>query len=332
VLHVALQEDGDANKLAEPDVFAPGALAGKLAGRILALEAPAPQLPELPVEANGVPSFAELFDRFVAVPELRTWLDAQPLGAWPLSGFVADDYNLEHAGKVRLKLMSPTYDRAATVTADGDGSRVAVSLPRETDRRPDSTQRPGTLPPGRRTIFEPDGFDLAEDVLAGELKLPSGRIVVSEFFTEEEPLPIRVRPGAYPAFVTLAHAHGDDERRVALATLVLSDRPTVRWRKAGGIAVDGGSGSFGSKEVASTFGRLALERSGRWDELWELIWDAQDAQGHVTNYDVDSRLNLIHFSTGLGDGGYPIYVGYDAKGEPTRVVLDCLLLHLDWPG
>ena len=42
--------------------------------------------------------------------------------------------------------------------------------------------------------------------------------------------------------------------------------------------------------------------------------------------------NLVRVSSGVGDGGYPVYVGYDAAGKPTRVVVDFLLLHLAWPG
>ena len=34
-------------------------------------------------------------------------------------------------------------------------------------------------------------------------------------------------------------------------------------------------------------------------------------------------------STG-GDGVYPIRVGFDAAGAPTRVVLDFLILEFDW--
>ncbi len=42
--------------------------------------------------------------------------------------------------------------------------------------------------------------------------------------------------------------------------------------------------------------------------------------------------NLAYFSSGNGDGGYPVYVGFDAEGNPTRVVVDFYLLHLAWPG
>jgi hypothetical protein len=40
----------------------------------------------------------------------------------------------------------------------------------------------------------------------------------------------------------------------------------------------------------------------------------------------------VQFSSGNGDGGYPVIVGYDAAERPTRVVVDLYLLHLDWPG
>ena len=52
----------------------------------------------------------------------------------------------------------------------------------------------------------------------------------------------------------------------------------------------------------------------------------------VTEYSPVPKLNLIQFSSGNGDGVYPILVGYDATGQPTRIVVDFYLLHLDWPG
>ena len=55
-------------------------------------------------------------------------------------------------------------------------------------------------------------------------------------------------------------------------------------------------------------------------------------EGHVTLADIDDDTNLMQFSTGLGDGGYAIYAGLDAEQRPTRLVVDCGLLHLDWPA
>ena len=57
---------------------------------------------------------------------------------------------------------------------------------------------------------------------------------------------------------------------------------------------------------------------------------AHDSLG--TEWELTPEANLVRVSTGIGDGGYPVYVGYDADGNPTRVVVDFLLLHLGWPG
>jgi hypothetical protein len=53
--------------------------------------------------------------------------------------------------------------------------------------------------------------------------------------------------------------------------------------------------------------------------------------GQVTELDIEKGANLVMFSTGFGDGGYPLYVGLDAAGRPTRFVLDFHVLHLAWP-
>jgi len=39
---------------------------------------------------------------------------------------------------------------------------------------------------------------------------------------------------------------------------------------------------------------------------------------------------MVLFSTGYGDGGYPLYVGLDADGRPARYVLDFRVLDLSW--
>jgi hypothetical protein len=53
--------------------------------------------------------------------------------------------------------------------------------------------------------------------------------------------------------------------------------------------------------------------------------------GDVTVFALDEEANIAHFTSGVGDGVHPVFVGFDASGRPTRVVLDFYLLHLDWP-
>ena len=53
------------------------------------------------------------------------------------------------------------------------------------------------------------------------------------------------------------------------------------------------------------------------------------SSGHyeVANYRLGKKVNLALFMSGVGDGNYPVFVGLDAEGRPTRVLVDFLLLH-----
>jgi hypothetical protein len=70
-----------------------------------------------------------------------------------------------------------------------------------------------------------------------------------------------------------------------------------------------------------------------WSSLDDPIFDSLIAHDYLaTRFDLTPELNLAYMSSGNGDGGYPVYIGYDAEGSPTRVVVDFYLLHLAWPG
>jgi hypothetical protein len=125
-----------------------------------------------------------------------------------------------------------------------------------------------------------------------------------------------------------------DYDSVALATLVASNVATVRWEEAGVVAVDGGSTSIVSAEGARALLELAERDEDAWSAFFtEEMFESLAAHDYLaTEVAVDGPVNLVHFSSGVGDGGYPVLVGYDAADRPTRIVVDFLLLHLDWPG
>ena len=144
-------------------------------------------------------------------------------------------------------LRDPLFAVVALVVLAGLVGALQLRHPEE--RKPPKPAKPypsraATLPPAVDVIEEPDGFEATRDVMPGELELPSGRLAIDGFFVgETTPLRQRVPPGAYPFHVTEAKpAGGSVGGGVALATLVVSQRPTVRWKPAGGIGVDG-SGS-----------------------------------------------------------------------------------------
>ncbi|HTE66727.1 MAG TPA: DUF4241 domain-containing protein, partial [Candidatus Binatia bacterium] len=196
-------------------------------------------------------------------------------------------------------------------------------------------RQPGTLPPAIPLIHEPEGYVLTDDLLLGDVRLPSGRVAIGEYLLDTEGLSfeMRLEPGAYPVHATLARYHDQDFDQVASATLTLSSEATVRWEERGVIAVDGGSTTIVSREgVEAIAGEFERDESA-WQASDDLMFESLAAHDYLaTEFPIEGDLNLAHFSSGVGDGGYPVFVGYDAEDRPTRIVVDFLLLHLDWEG
>jgi hypothetical protein len=113
-------------------------------------------------------------------------------------------------------------------------------------------------------------------VRIGEVQISSGRVIVVDPFimsTRDRPLTVSVPPGRYPVDLAVADA-GDSGQRVALARLLISDEPPVRWALAVtdeqdpstltgdnifGYGVDAGTGAFVDAAVPAW-----LEREYQW--------------------------------------------------------------------
>jgi hypothetical protein len=278
-----------------------------------------------PTESLPRRSLGRLFDRLLEHDGLRSWLAAQPDDGWRSAELT------QVSSRLRFSAVTTGYERAVVARARVDGRGVRVRLPDARDRIRRFRDRPATLPRGVRLLNRASSWDPTRDVIAGRLALPSGRVVADGFPSGlSKPLDYRLAPGAYPVYVTLARHEPGDAERVALATLVVSREPPVRWRRSGGIGVDGGVGAFTSMEGARALDRLMSDApDGYYEEAWHSL-AAHDHQ--VTEVPIDGDLNQVMFSTGSGDGGYPLLAGLDANGRPARFVLDFYLLHLAWPG
>jgi Protein of unknown function (DUF4241) len=277
------------------------------------------------------PSLGQLYDRLLANRRLSTLLAAQPPDSWRYA-------SLSRSGdELHFKAVTRRYERAFTATARTDGSRARVTVPGPRDRTRPYPTAPAALPARIRLIDEPKGFVATHDVLPGRLRLPTGRVAADSYFTgETKPLGERAQPGAHPVRITLARSVDRKAgEHVALATLVVSGRPTVRWQPAGGVGVDGGTAAFSSAEGAASLGDLLARDEPGWTAWNDHSTDALAAHDFaVADLEVPGGggTNVIEFSTGLGDGGYALYVGLDTNGRATRFVLDCGLLHLAWPA
>ena len=295
------------------------------AGRNVRVEIPASSvIDRSPLGGAQVPNLGQLYDRLLDDVTLRAWISAQPPDGWREGRLTLDGEGF------RFKAVTTSFERAATATARADGTVVAEELPGEVDRTRFFPRVDGTLPPGIALIDEPDSYAVTDDLIIDGVELPTGRVVVGEYLADVDAIDLGSRPGVYPVRLTLARYPGQDFDRVAYASLVVSDAATVRWQPARVIAVDGGTTTFTSAEGASLL-KIAAE-SGAGSESQDSAWDSLAAHDYLgTESLIDGSINLVMTSSGVGDGGYQVFVGYDSAGRPTRVVVDFLLVHLDWP-
>ncbi|MEW2554454.1 DUF4241 domain-containing protein [Streptomyces zhihengii] len=200
--------------------------------------------------------------------------------------------------------------------------------------------------PGSRFTEESGLTGEMSVVPAGELWLPSGRVVACDPFVslgtgESEPFTAEVPPGRYAVECAVATLTEPDEPpadephlRIAAARLVITATAPVTWEiahQAGqdpaeladdeffAYGVDAGTGCFYDAACDESFPDCVGDEGP--------LWDAFDAGGdsYLGPHTVtakDTGHNLIAFMSGWGDGAYPTWVGRDANGAVTCFVTD----------
>lgn len=170
----------------------------------------------------------------------------------------------------------------------------------------------------------------------GDLVVTSGKLIACDpWFCEEDAYFVEtVSPGRYPVIVAVAHINTD--QRVAFAAVIFQDRPIVKWQNAifngeevpvGEIicyCVDSGMGCFMDVDAIAPFSKHFDVAGTDEDPIMVELWD----KGHYVDtwswanccFNQETGTNIIAFSSGWGDGGYPSYFGYTENGE-----IACLL-------
>lgn len=178
----------------------------------------------------------------------------------------------------------------------------------------------------------------------GDLKLPSGRVVAMDPFSDprREPFTARVAPGRYPVVLSLVQPEGWPAPVIAAATLRFSQKAPVAWHLAltpgqdpgaleesefYGFPVDAGTACFASPEAArvqarrmTVLGMPNLPHIMRLSR--EMEAHAEDGMWAMAELDRRRGLNAAFFTAGYGDGAYGAYWGYDAQGEAAALVID----------
>lgn len=185
----------------------------------------------------------------------------------------------------------------------------------------------------------------------GDLILTSGKVIAADALIRiaEVPFDLNLKPGHYPVTLSIANYISRKSERVAYAMLSVSEKTPIRWEKATyllnlpeyeysdpilpneyefyGYGVGSGTGSFMDREIEQILLDTDLEEDGWWYRLDELLDRSSRRTWSWANMCVNEKsgANIIAFSSGLGDGTYPSYFGYDEKNEVSKIITDFLL-------
>jgi hypothetical protein len=193
-------------------------------------------------------------------------------------------------------------------------------------------------------------------ISCGELKLPSGKLIVCDPFAgmskSGNPF-VQVPSGEYEVVVTLADVSDEldgSHIREAYASLIIDNssvetsrkflelskngKPTNQTLKPGefwGYGVDAGTSCFADAETVEndmpdedTWYEGLFENDS--EECWfNLMDDKNLVRGGIANIKLPltkNDNNLILFHSGWGDGFYPVFGGFDVEGKLVAVHTD----------
>lgn len=160
-----------------------------------------------------------------------------------------------------------------------------------------------------------------------DITIASGKVVACDGFVfDSHPLKAEFPTGKFP--VCLAVAQFTNDQRVACATVRFGTNPAVRWEFCGSYGVDSGTGCYMDVQAAKLLEKR-MEREPNY--FMKLIPELEKQQVNTWSWlnlrlEEASGLNAVLFSSGVGDGGYNCFVGYDAAGKLTKLVTDFSIL------
>ncbi len=178
-------------------------------------------------------------------------------------------------------------------------------------------------------------------VTIGKIKIVSGHIIACDpLHTDEYGIPFTQTfpKGEFP--VQLSIAKLDNKEVIAFARINFSDAPVAKWElaliegqkllpvgidKIEGYGIDGGIGIFIDEEAKKVFDKNKLID----DRLYGPLMKEMDRHYHNTwrfAMYTSGQHNLAAFTTGIGDGHYATYIGYDTNGKICRLLSDFGLL------
>ena len=188
-------------------------------------------------------------------------------------------------------------------------------------------------------------LERTEAYRVAELAVPDGALVPCEPFQlhERAKHAIDVPAGTWPVTLAIAVSEYDygeglvSEERVSHAWVTVSEAAPKRWRLAKRgrarieVGVDSGIACFTSGAGAGAVERdFGGDRYGYVetlsDALVERMRTRQRESWSWAAVGAEDSAQLVAFSSGAGDGTYPVYLGFDSDGALAAVAIDFRLV------
>ena len=180
-------------------------------------------------------------------------------------------------------------------------------------------------------------------ITIGKLKVPSGHIIACDPLHIDEygkPYTQLFPAGEFPMQLSIANV--DNQETVAFARIKFSDAPVVKWelallageepipvgdKKIHGYATDASLGIFVDSQAIKSLDIKRIQELEGGSDLFKEMRKHYHNNWQYAMYSFGNN-NLAVFSSGAGEGRYASYIGFDAAGQPCRLLTDFDLF--DW--
>jgi hypothetical protein len=196
-------------------------------------------------------------------------------------------------------------------------------------------------PPPEALEGEVDEAELMQDVVGvslyelGRVAIEDGILYADDAFSISSLSPraeLSVADGRYAVCARVAE-YGSADERIAFVEVRLTDEPVNRWELLpAGFGVDGGTGAVAGTSATRGLDALDVPAYVEWGDslLAELERNEQGGWTWAEASAPGNAGNVVLFSTGFGDGGYPVFAGISDDGETASVLIDFVVLPWEW--
>ena len=172
-------------------------------------------------------------------------------------------------------------------------------------------------------------------ITIGKLKITSGKIIACDpLHIDEYGIPYtQVFPtGEFPVQLSIAELKG--EETIAFVRINFSDEPVAKWEMAlqkgqeplpvdgeeiHGYGVDAGIGILMDEDASKVVDQNKLINMDA--DLYKEMDKHSHYSWKYAMYNIGKH-NIAAFTSGIGDGRYASYIGFDASGKPCRLITD----------